>query len=202
MPASIDKAIYFGIKKSNDDTLQFKSLDYNEHYSLPTQLSDNDLENAESWMKYIVAILLILKEKGYEYSAFSCEISGDIPIGAGLSSSAALCCGFNFGLSELNGWNISRKEIALMGQATEHRIGLNCGIMDQFAVLFGQENQVINLDCQDLSFDYASIQLDGYSLVMINSGVKHELAGESGYNDRRAACERVVARVQKRSILM
>ena len=63
-----------------------------------------------------------------------------------------------------------------MGQATEHRIGLNCGIMDQFAVLFGQENKVINLDCQDLSFDYASIQLDGYSLVMINSGVKHELA--------------------------
>mgnify|MGYP001096710522 CR=1 FL=1 len=143
-------------------------------------------------------ILQILNEKGFAINGVQCVFGGDIPIGAGLSSSAALCCGFIYGLSELFNLNISRKEIAKIGQTAEHRIGLNCGLMDQYAVLFGKKDHVFRMDCESLELKYIPFKLENHTLVLINSNIEHQLAStESEYNNRRASCEKVVEFIAK-----
>jgi len=193
MPAAIDKAMYFAIGKNPvQQTIQIKAMDYNEL----VVLNADERETLPSWARYFQAIIDILLEKGHDLSGVNCLFASDIPIGAGLSSSAALCCGFIFGLSELLDLNFSRREIALIGQSAEHRIGLNCGLMDQYAVLFGKKDQVFRLDCQDLAIDYFPMQLRDYSIVLIDSKIEHQLEG-SPYNDRRESCERVVGIIAK-----
>ena len=132
-------------------------------------------------------------EKEIQVPGINCIFGGDIPIGAGMSSSAALCCGFVFGLSELLDLKIEREEIALIAQEAEHRIGLNCGLLDQYAVLFSQANRSMFLDCQDLSFEYCPTDLGPYQFILVNSKIEHQLAVDSEYNKRRESCERVVA---------
>ena len=190
MPAAIDKAIYFAIGKEEGRTeTLIQAINYKEILSFGKEQEST----TPSWGNYFRAILEILKEKGHDVEGINCIFGGDIPIGAGLSSSAALCCGFIYGISELFNLGILRTEIALLGQQAEHRIGLNCGLMDQYAVLFGKEKQVFRLDCNTLEFEYFPFQPEGYSLVLINSKIEHQLAEGSGYNERRASCERVVA---------
>lgn len=195
LPAAIDKQLYFAMGNNTEATLCIKSLNYqNEVIINPA----NCILSAESsWKRYFEAMTLELTSRGYRPEGVHAVFGGDIPIGAGLSSSAALCCGFIFGLSELLHWNIPREEIALIAQATEHRVELNCGLMDQYAVLFGKADEVICLDCRDLTFRYFPLKLDGYKLVLIDSQVIHELAADSGYNQRRASCENVVGRIAK-----
>jgi len=194
MPAAIDKAIYFAIGKEAGRTETFiQAINYNETLSF----GGEQKKETPSWGNYFKAILEILKEKGHAIEGINCLFGGDIPIGAGLSSSAALCCGFIFGISELYDLQIPRTEIALLGQQAEHRIGLNCGLMDQYAVLFGKEKQVFRLDCNNLKVDYFPFKPEGYSLVLINSKIEHQLSEGSGYNERRASCERVVAHLAK-----
>jgi galactokinase len=155
---------------------------------------DNILEKKEvSWDSYVQAVLREMMERGHAVQGIQCVFGGDIPIGAGLSSSAALCCGLAYGVSVLQNLNIDKREIALIGQAAEHRIGLNCGLMDQYAVLFGQADHLLCLDCRSLEFQLLPLRLEGYSLVLLNSKVKHQLAAGSGYNQRRRSCENVVA---------
>lgn len=195
MPAAIDKAIYFAIGKNGNEVLNIHSLNYDENIILNTSFQKSNLP---TWAKYFKAILEILEEKGIPISGVECVFGGDIPIGAGLSSSAALCCGFIFGLSELFGLNISRKEIAIIGQAAEHRIGLNCGLMDQYAVLFGKKDHVFCLDCKSLSLNHIPFKLENHSIVLINSNIEHQLAStDSEYNVRRASCEKVVSIIAK-----
>jgi galactokinase len=188
MPAAIDKAMYFAIGKAEGKHgIQVQSVNYDEVIVMDETKSNS----LPSWGRYLQAILEILKEKGFEIAGINCVFGGDIPIGAGLSSSAALCCGFTFGLGKLLELPISKQEIALIAQEAEHRIGLNCGLMDQYAVLFGKKDHVICLDCKNLEFDYFPIQLEDHSLVLIDSKIEHQLEG-SPYNDRRLSCEQVV----------
>lgn len=196
LPASIEKAIYFALQLNNTDTFNIEAfLTLPEKVSL--DLKGNGPEFSCFWGKYFKAIIEILNEKNYTLKGIDCVFGGDIPIGSGLSSSAALCCGFTLALSELLNLNIDRTEIAKIGQEAEHRIGLNCGLMDQYAVLFGKKGNALFLDCKDLSYKYVPINLVGYSWVLINSNITHELAVGNEYNDRRQSCEAIVAKVKE-----
>lgn len=194
MPGAIDKAMYFAIGKNGNSVLEIHSFNYDESLVF----ENLEKEDLPSWASYFKAILEILNEKGVTIKGVQCVFGGDIPIGAGLSSSAALCCGFIFGLSELFDLNISKEEIAKIGQAAEHRIGLNCGLMDQYAVVFGKKDHVFRLDCQSLELKYIPFKLEHHTLVLINSNIEHKLASaDSEYNTRRASCEKVVELIAK-----
>ncbi|APD06366.1 galactokinase [Flavobacteriaceae bacterium UJ101] len=196
LPASIDKAIYYAFSKNDDNTINIHSLNYPEKIIFDTK---GKSVFTSFWGKYFEAIIQLLNEKGYTLSGVNCVFGGNIPIGAGLSSSAALCCGFIYGLSNTLNLSISKKEIAFIAQKAEHMIGLNCGIMDQYAVLFGQKNKAIFLDCKTLTHQEIPINLPNYSWVLINSNIKHELAIDSEYNVRRTSCENVVNEVKKQN---
>ncbi|WP_298479900.1 galactokinase [uncultured Maribacter sp.] len=198
LPASIEKAIYFALQLNDTDTFNIEAfLTLPEKISLDTK--GNGPEFSCFWGKYFKAVIEILNEKNYALKGMDCVFGGDIPIGSGLSSSAALCCGFTLALSEMLGLNIDRTEIAKIGQEAEHRIGLNCGLMDQYAVLFGKKGNALFLDCKDLSYKYVPINLVGYSWVLINSNITHELAVGNEYNDRRQSCEAIVKKVQEKN---
>lgn len=194
LPAAIDKHIYFALSKSVGDQTAIKSLNYDNQ--LRFDPAGDPLPDLPAWGRYLFTATQELQERGYAVPPFHCVFGGDIPLGAGMSSSAALCCGFIYGLSELYDLGISREDNALIAQATEHRIGLHCGLMDQYAVLFGQDDNVLFLDCESLRYQHFPLALGEYTLVLINSMIKHEFAAESGYNERRASCERVVKQVQ------
>ena len=197
MPAAIDKCLWFALGRS-DDPDTFHLLAANAGEELIFRRQDDIAPSGASWQDYVKAILLELDKRGYPAKAIRAVFGGDIPVGAGLSSSAALCCGLIYGISLLHDFRIERPEIALIAQAAEHRVGLNCGLMDQYAVLFGEHGKVLCLDCKTLDFQRFPLDLGGYSLALINSGIKHELAAGSGYNDRRLSCERVVSVVRQK----
>jgi galactokinase len=131
--------------------------------------------------------VLQLQSKGYAIGGFNCVFSSNIPTGSGLSSSAALECGFLYGLNELFQLGIKPVDIALMGQSAEHWVGINCGIMDQFSSVMGQENKVIKMDCRTLDYTYHDANFVDYSLILLDSNVKHSLF-TSEYNVRRMEC--------------
>ncbi len=197
LPAAIDKYLYFAFGTATNEQVAIQSINYDEELRFAASpLNNSDQANA-AWGQYLLTAVRVLREKGYKIHPFNATFGGNIPLGAGMSSSAALCCGFIYGLSELFDLEIPREEIALLAQTTEHRIGIQCGLMDQYAVLFGQADQVLFLDCESLRYQHFPLALGDYTLVLINSMVKHELAAESGYNDRRASCERVVSVIQR-----
>ncbi len=141
--------------------------------------------------RYVYGVVRELVAAGVDVQGFDAVYGGDVPLGAGMSSSAALECCFAFALSELYGGKLDRMTLAKIGQATEHKyVGVKCGIMDQFASMHGKEGALMRLDCRSGEYCYFSWHPDDYRLVLINSCVKHELVG-SPYNDRRASCERV-----------
>jgi galactokinase len=152
-----------------------------------------------SWARYIYGIIQEMRALGVDVKGFNTAFSGDVPLGAGMSSSAALESCFACALNDLFGDNkVSKWDMALAGQATEHKYcGVNCGIMDQFASVFGQKGKLMRLDCRSREFEYFPFDPQGYKLVLIDSKVKHELAS-SAYNDRRKSCENVVAALQKK----
>lgn len=192
MPAAIDKAIYFAIAKSGDEDECFlHSLDQEESYSF--SLSKLKPHAKGGWQNYILGVVAQLLEKGAKLSGFKMVFGGDIPQGAGLSSSAALECGAALGLNHLFSLGFSTKEMAFMAQKAEHTyVGAMCGIMDQFASMHGKQDQVMLLDCRSLEMEYFPSKLDGYAVLLCNSNVTHNLAS-SEYNVRRAQCEEAVA---------
>ena len=195
LPGAIDKCLWFALGPSPDNAAcQVLALDIDEQASF--KLGEST-QNNSSWTNYMKAILLELQERGYPVRGFCGVFGGNIPLGSGLSSSAALCCGLLSGLAALFHFKMDRREIARIAQAAEHRIGLNCGLMDQYAVLFGQKEQLLLLDCQTLDFQYVPLQTGDYSLVLLNSCIKHALAAGSGYNERRQSCEQVVAHIRQ-----
>jgi galactokinase len=196
LPASIEKGIYFAAQKNNIGKINIEAF-LTQPEQIVFDLDGTHRPFTSFWGTYFKAILEILLEKGYPLRGFDCVFGGDIPIGAGLSSSAALCCGFIHVLAELSDFEIARKDIALIAQKAEHKIGLNCGIMDQYAVLFGKKGNALFLDCKDMSHEYVPINFKGYSWVLMNSNITHNLAVDSEYNKRRNSCERVVAEVTK-----
>ncbi|MDC6388653.1 galactokinase [Maribacter sp. PR1] len=195
LPASIEKAIYFAIQKNESSDIHIETF-LTAPEKIKFDINGNHKSFEAFWGNYFKAIIKILIERGHRLEGFDCVFGGDIPIGSGLSSSAALCCGFIFSVSNILNLSISREENALIAQEAEHRIGLNCGLMDQFAVLFGKKNNALFLDCRDLTHKYVPINLKGYSWILIDSKIQHNLAVDSEYNKRRSSCELVVSKIK------
>lgn len=194
LPAAIDKRMIIALGRNNGpNKVTFNSLDFAE--ALDLDLFDLP-DNLSGWQGYILAIIQELNTRDLNPQGFSCVFCSDIPIGAGMSSSAALCCGMISALNVVFEWNLEKIEIAKIAQASEHRLGANVGLMDQFVVMYGKKNNVILLDCLDYNHKYFPLDLKEYSLMLINTNVKHELV-ESAYNDRRASCERTLTALQQ-----
>ena len=194
LPAAIDKAIYVAVSPRNDETIKLYSGEFDESFetSLP-ELKPTD----KVWPNYILGVADQLIKRGYAIKGFNLAIDGDVPIGSGLSSSAAVECATGFALNEVFGLSISRMDLALIAQAAEHKFaGVKVGIMDMFASLYGKKNHAIKLDCQSLQFEYVPLKLEGYKILLLNTNVKHSL-GSSEYNTRRAQCEQGVAWVKE-----
>tara|TARA_R110002051_G_scaffold158592_3_gene229940 strand:+ start:1239 stop:2396 length:1158 start_codon:yes stop_codon:yes gene_type:complete len=195
LPASIEKGIYFAVSANNIEAIKIEAF-----LSLPEKiefaLNGTHKKFKSFWGNYFKAIIEILISENYPLKGMDCVFGGDIPIGSGLSSSAALCCGFIYAITKISGKELSREEIALIAQKAEHKIGLNCGLMDQYAVLFGKKGNAFFLDCKDLTHSYIPINLNGYSWVLVNSNIKHNLAVDSEYNKRRISCENIVKQVK------
>lgn len=190
LPAAIDKGVYIGIKAREDNHINLYSIDYQESF----QTDIHTLAYGEGlWTNYIIGVLRVLKKNTELLKGFDLVVAGDVPLGAGLSSSAALTCAMSFAINELFHLNLDKLDIARIGQQTEHEaVGVRCGIMDQFASVFGKKQNLIKLDCQNLSFEYIPIDIDGYEILLLNTNVKHSLAS-SAYNKRREACEAAVS---------
>ena len=194
LPASVDKAVYFAIEPREDGNVELYAADLDEHY----HFSLDDLSKpSRQWPVFQLSVLDQLRKKGIGIGGFQAVFGGDIPSGAGMSSSAALECCLLFALNEIYSLGLSRLDIVLMAQKAENEfVGVNCGIMDQFASVFGKPGSVIRLDCRNLDYQYYPFVLEGYSLVLCDTTVKHSLAG-SEYNTRRKECESGVSVLQK-----
>lgn len=184
LPAAIDKHICFAVKKVDDSEIcTFFAKDFNESFSFNIHQKQTPVE--QTWANYLLGVFNAIQESGKEIGGLQIAFSSTIPMGSGLSSSAALECGFAFILNELFDLNLTKKELALIGQKSEHTfVGVKCGIMDQFSSVFGKEHQVIMLDCNSLEHQYFEANIEGFSLVLFDSCVKHTHLS-SGYNDRR-----------------
>ena len=195
LPAAIDKAVYVTIEQVPGTKLFLHSVDFNE--SVEIELTAIKPVPGH-WSTYILGVADQFLQKGKQVSGFMLNIYGDVPLGAGLSSSAAVECAVAFALNELLNAGFSRKELALMAQAAEHTYaGVKCGIMDQFASLFGKKDNVIRLDCRSLDYEYFPLELNEYVVVLFDTQVKHSLAS-SEYNVRREQCEAGVALIQQK----
>ena len=188
-PGAVDKGMIAEIRPNGTDKVRAFAIDLYED----AEFDINDAEGPKaSWARYIFGICQEMKARGVKVKGFDTAFSGDVPLGSGMSSSAALESCYAFAINDLFGDNkVEKMELAKAGQATEHKyIGVNCGIMDQFASVFGKKGSLIRLNCHTMEYDYFPFDPQGYRLVLLNSCVKHELAS-SAYNDRRRSCEKV-----------
>ena len=194
-PGAVDKGIMAEVRPNGTDTVMCYSIDLKDRVEF--KVADPEGPRA-TWARFIYGMVQEFKGLGVDVKGFNIAFAGDVPLGAGMSSSAAMESCFGCALNDLFADNkISKWDIALAGQATEHKyIGVNCGIMDQFASVFGQKGKLMRLDCRSREFEYFPFNPQGYKLVLVNSKVKHELAG-SPYNDRRKSCENVVVALSK-----
>lgn len=193
LPAAIDKIICFAFAKNNSNTSRVVALDLNDEFEIDVT-AEVSLDTNE-WTNYIRGIINQLKINGFQFEGVNCVFSSNIPVGSGLSSSAALECGFLFGMNDLFNLNIKPIDIALLGQKAEHWVGIKCGIMDQFSSVMGQEDKVIKIDCRTLDYTYHDANFADYSLILFDSNVKHSLM-TSAYNERRQQCEEGIAIVK------
>ncbi|MCG8696940.1 MAG: galactokinase [Bacteroidales bacterium] len=194
LPAAIDKAIYFAAAKNDVNKLRLFSVDFDSSFEIDIdKLAKTDTQ----WANYLIGTAFQIASKGHKFGGIDCVFGGDIPLGAGLSSSAALECGFAYTISELYDLKIERSDLIFLAQKAEHDFaGVKCGIMDQFASTFGKEGHVMKLDCRSMDFDYYPLDNQNYEVVLINTNVTHNLAS-SEYNTRRMECEAGVAAIQK-----
>ena len=195
LPAAIDKIICFAFEKSKTNVSRIIALDIDEEFS--ADFSENQSLSENVWTNYIRGVVNQLRLNGFDFGGMNCVFSSNIPPGSGLSSSAALECGFIKGIKELYQLEIPLVEIALMGQKAEHWVGINCGVMDQFASVLGLENKVIKIDCKTLEYEYHNADFGDYSLILLDSNVKHSLVS-SAYNKRREDCEMGIAIVKNK----
>lgn len=192
-PGAIDKVIMAEIRPNDMEKVRVFSIDIDEYAEFGLKEEDAP---SQSWARYIFGICREIQKRGGSVKGFDAVFAGNVPLGAGLSSSAALESCFAFALNDLfNGNSIDKFELAKIGQSTEHNYcGVNCGIMDQFASVFGKEGHLMRLDCRSLEHEYYPFNPEGYRLVLVDSRVKHELK-DSPYNKRRESCERVAKRL-------
>ena len=194
-PGAIDKGMVAELKINGTNKVRAYSIDLKDYVEFG--LNEEDAPRA-SWARYIFGVCREIIKRGGKIAGFNTAFAGDVPLGAGMSSSAALESTYAYALNDMFDCGIDKFELAKIGQATEHNYcGVNCGIMDQFASVFGKAGHLIRLDCRSLEYQYFPFNPEGYRLVLLDSVVKHELAS-SAYNDRRKSCENVVAAIQKR----
>ncbi len=192
-PGAIDKCIAAQIKKNGTDKVRVFSIDIDDYAEFG--LKEEDAPKAH-WARYIFGVCRETIKRGFKVEGFDAVFAGNVPLGAGLSSSAALESCFAYAVNDMfNDNTIDKFELAKIGQSTEHNYcGVNCGIMDQFASVFGKKNCLMRLDCRSLEYQYFPFEPKGYKLVLVDSVVKHELV-DSPYNKRRESCERVAAKL-------
>ena len=194
-PGAIDKGMIAELKINGTNKVRAYSIDMKDYVEFG--LNEEDAPRT-SWARYIFGVCREIIKRGGKIAGFNTAFAGDVPLGAGMSSSAALESTYAYALNDMFNCGIDKFELAKIGQATEHNYcGVMCGIMDQFASIFGKAEHLIRLDCRSLEYQYFPFDPQGYRLVLLDSVVKHELAS-SAYNDRRKSCENVVAAIQKR----
>jgi len=195
MPAAINFDTIFAISLASDGRSEIYSEKYDSLYEV--QIDDVNPVTDPKWANFLLGVVKQFLLKGLEVKPFKCVFGGDVPLGAGLSSSASIECGFAFAMNQLMGYNLSRQEMALMAQWSEHNfVGVKCGIMDQFASIMGKKDHVILLDCRSLNFEYYPISLPDHDVLLCDTKVKHSLV-DSEYNTRRAECEAGVKILRK-----
>jgi len=193
-PGAIDKGMVAEIKKNGTDKIRAYSVDLKDYTEFG--LNEEDAPHA-SWARYIFGVCREMIKRGAKLGGFDTAFAGDVPLGAGMSSSAALESTYAFALNEMFDCGIDKFELAKIGQATEHNYcGVNCGIMDQFTSIFGKAGSLIRLDCRSLEYKYYPFNPKGYKVVLLDTVVKHELAS-SAYNQRRLSCEAAAAAIRK-----
>lgn len=192
-PGAIDKVIMAEMRENGTEKVRVYSIDIDE--TAEFGLNEEDAPT-QQWARYIFGVCRETIKRGGVVKGFDAVFAGNVPLGAGLSSSAALESCFAFAINDMfNGNTISKFDLAKIGQSTEHNYcGVNCGIMDQFASVFGKKDHLIRLDCRSLEFEYFPIKLEDSKLVLVDSRVKHELV-DSPYNKRRQSCENVAKRL-------
>jgi galactokinase len=194
LPAAIDKAAYIAISLRSDDQIHLLAYDLDETFAV--SITDMKPIGDSSWPNFILGPVAEFQKKGIVLRGFNAVLMSDVPIGAGLSSSAAIECAVTFALNELLQAGLGKIEMVKMAQQAEHAYaGVMCGIMDQFASMMGRKNQVIRLDCRTLEYQYEPCNLDGYKILLLNTNVKHSLA-TSEYNTRRKECRQAVEWIQ------
>lgn len=193
LPAAIDKAIYVAVTKRDDNDIHLYSVDFKEKHTVAL----SDIQPTDNWATYILGVANQLIKRGHTLGGYNLVLDGDVPIGAGLSSSAAVECATVFAFNELFDLGINKMEMVRIAQKAEHTFaGVMCGIMDQFASMFGKKDYVIKLDCRSLEYEYVPLKLEGYKVLLLNTNVKHSLSS-SEYNTRRQQCEQGVAWVKE-----
>ena len=191
-PGAIDKGIMAEIKLNGTQKVRAYSIDMKDYVEFG--FNEEDAPRT-SWARYIFGVCREIIKRGGKLEGFNTAFAGDVPLGAGMSSSAALESTYAFALNDMLKLGIDKFELAKIGQATEHNYcGVKCGIMDQFVSLFGKAGHLIRLDCRSLEYAYFPFDPQGYKLVLLDTVVKHELAS-SAYNKRRESCERVAAKL-------
>ena len=194
-PGAVSQGVIAEIKPNGTRKVRAYSIDMKDYVEFSL---DDEKGPSATHFRFIFGVCREMMKLGVPVEGFNTAFAGDVPLGAGMSSSAALESTYAFALNDLFADNkIDKFTLAKVGQATEHNyIGCNCGIMDQFASVFGKAGSLMRLDCRSLEFKYFPFDPKGYKLVLLNSQVKHDLA-TSAYNDRRKSCENVVAAMKK-----
>ena len=195
-PGAVEQGIIAEIKPNGTRNVRAYSIDLKDY----TEFSlDDEKGPSASWARYIYGVCREMMALDVPVQGFNTAFAGDVPLGAGMSSSAALESTFAFALNDLFGDNkIEKMELARVGQRTEHKyVGVNCGIMDQAISVLGKKGSLLRLDCRSGEYEYFPWNPKGYQLVLVNSQVKHTLAG-SPYNERRLACERTASVIAKK----
>jgi len=192
MPAAINRYLYISVSKRYDDELHLFATGFDDYQTNLSRL----YPQPGAWHTYIQGITAGLKDQGYQLSGFNLHVCGDIPTGAGLSSSAALCCGSVMALDALFGLQIKKENMALVAQNAEQQFaGVNCGLMDQYACLFGKRGYALKLDFRTLEFEYVRLNVETLDLVLLDTGVKHSLASTE-YNQRKIECNTALEAVR------
>ena len=192
-PAAVKQGIWLAIQKNDSPTCRLISADFGQEFSFDLDLF---APKKGHWANYAMGMCALMKQSGYEVKGFDMVIGGNIPVGSGLSSSAALSVGIGTAISALFDFKIPKKNLALYAQKSEHLYaGVKCGIMDPYASAFGVEGKALLLDCRSNTHREIPVQLGDYSLMLVNTKVKHTLA-DTAYNKRRQACEESVKILQ------
>jgi galactokinase len=197
LPGAIDKGIMAELKLNGIQKVRAYSIDMKDY----VEFGFNEEEAPRtSWARYIFGVCREIIKRGYKLEGFNTAFAGDVPLGSGMASSAALESTYAFALNDMLNLGIDKLELAKIGQAAEHNYcGLKCGVMDQFASLFGKKGHLIRLDCSSLDYEYIPFEPKGYKLVLLDTAVKHALAS-SAYNQRRESCERVATQLNSASL--